>query len=140
MAGATPFYFNSPKVSNATIVAADTTTAKTVVTAPAGGSKVTGLILASDDTSARDIQFGVTQSGGSFYPIGTVTVPITAGTIAATPSVNAINRSTCPGLPLDSDGNPYILLESGDKLEIKALTTVTAAKTISATAIHADAV
>jgi hypothetical protein len=36
-----------------------------------------------------------------------------------------------PGLPLDSDGNPEILLVSGDTLTVEALTSVTAAKTIT---------
>lgn len=121
----------TPKLGLATVAAADTTTAKTVVTAGANGSKVTSLMLAGNDTAAKDIQWGVTRSA-TFYPYGTITVPITAGTIAATPGVDAFASATSPGLPLDSDGQPYLLLESGDTLDIKALVTLTAAKTIYA--------
>lgn len=133
-----PFFFDVPKVSNAEIANADASNLKTVVTGALNGTKVNSLTLTSDDTAARDVQFGVTQFGGSFFPLGTVTVPITAGTIAATPAVNALNRTACPGLPLDSDGNSYLLLESGDTFQIKALTTVTATTKIYATAIHGD--
>jgi hypothetical protein len=133
-----PFYFDVPKVSNAEIANADASNLKTVVTGAPNGSKVNSLTLASDDTAAREVQLGVTQNAGAFFPLGTVSVPITAGTVAATPAVNALNRTACPGLPLDSDGNPYLLLESGDTLQIKALTTVTATKKIYATALHGD--
>jgi hypothetical protein len=133
-----PFFFDVPKVSNQTIVNADASGLKTLVTGAAQGSKVSGVMLSSDDTVARDVQVGVTQNGGSFFPLGTVVVPIQAGTIAATSSVKALDTAKIPGLPIDSDGNPYIFLETGDTLQIKSLTTMTATKSIFATAIHGD--
>jgi hypothetical protein len=46
--------------------------------------------------------------------------------------------SITPGLPVDNDGNPFILLVSGDTLQAKSLTTVTSGKLISLTAIYGD--
>lgn len=134
-----PFFFDAPKVSTQTIANADTTTLKTIVTGATNGTKIIALILTSDDSSTRDVQIGITKSGGSFSPIGTMTMAVTAGTIAATAGVNGLDRDTkIPGLPLDSDGNPFLHLESGDTLQMKALVTVTSAKKIYATAIHGD--
>lgn len=118
----------TPKNGVVQILPADTTTQKTVFTAGSNGSKVTGLVLSSTDTSARDVAVSVTRSGTS-YLLGTVTLPIGAGFSGAVPAVNGL---TFPGLPADSDGNPYLLLLSGDTLTVAALTTVTAAKVISA--------
>lgn len=133
-----PYFFDVPNVSVVRIANADTTTLKTLVTAAANGTKVVGITLTSDDTSARDVTIGITRSA-VFYPLGTVTVPITAGTIAATAGVNALDRDTkIPGLPVDSDGNPFLHLASGDTLQIKALVTVTSAKFINAVAFHGD--
>jgi hypothetical protein len=133
----TPIFIQAPKNTQITIVAADASAQKVVCTAGANGSKVIGLILCSDDTSARVIQM-VIKRGGTSILIGSVNVPTLSGTDGAAPSVNAIGGVYMPGLPIDSDGNEFILLESGDTLEIKSLTTVTAAKTISATCIFGN--
>lgn len=133
----TPFFFGTPKNSKVQIANADASGLKTVATGATLGSKVVALFAASDDTTARDVTFGVTKSG-TFYPLGTKTVPITAGTVAGTPAVNLFDPSIVPGLPVDNDGQPYLFLETGDTLQAKSLTTVTSAKLISLTAIHGD--
>jgi hypothetical protein len=125
----------APKLGLVEIANADASGLKTVVTAGANGSKVVGLMLSSSDTTARDVTWGISR-GGTFYPLGTATVAITAGQIAATAGVNAF--AARPGLPVDNDGQPYVLLQSGDTLDIKALTTVTSAKAISAAAVFGD--
>lgn len=133
----TPFFFATPKVSAVQIANADASNLKTLATGAAGGTKIVAVMAASDDTSARDVQLGITKSG-TFYPLGTATIAITAGTIAATPAVNLLNPGVIVGLPLDSDNQPYLFLESGDTLQAKALTTVTAAKLISLVTMHGD--
>lgn len=127
----------TPKLGLANIANADASNLKTVVTAGANGSKVTSLMLSSSDTSARDVTWGISRSG-TFYPMGTLSVPITAGQIAATSGVDAFSSAVRPGLPADNDGQPYLLLQSGDTLDIKALTTVTSAKVISAASSYGD--
>lgn len=121
----------TPKRGMVQIANADASALKTVATAGANGSKVSSLILSSSDTSARDVQWGVSRSG-TFNPVATVTIPITAGQVSGTPPVDLFSSTNAPGLPVDNDGQPYILMESGDTLDIKALTTVTSTKLISA--------
>lgn len=124
----------TPKNGKVQIANGDAQAQKTIYTGGAAGSKVTGLLLQSTDTSARDVQISITN-GGTSFPLGTVTVPIGAGNAGTVPSVNALNSAQLPGLPLDSDGNPYIFLISGDTLTVSSLSTVTAAKLITASVV-----
>lgn len=128
----------SPKNGNVQILPADASALKTVYTGGANGTKIVSLIATSNDTSARDVTWGITVAA-TFYPMGTVAIPITAGSINSAPAINLFDLNRTPGLPLDSDGNPYIFLASASyTLQIKALTTVTAAKEIDISAVAAD--
>ena len=134
----TPIFPQKPNCGVVQIANADAQAQKTVYTGGANGSKIIALIAQSTDTSARDVQVSITI-GGTSYPLGTVTVPIGAGNSGSVPSVNLINLTQIPGLPIDSDGNPLIFLASAsDTITVSALTTVTAAKLITVTAIAAD--
>ena len=132
-----PIFVGTPKNGKVQIVAADASANKTVVTVGTNGSKIISLNLQSDDTSARDVRVSIVN-GGTTYPLGVVTVPIGAGASGTVPSVNALDLSKIPGLPIDTDGNPFVLLITGDTFVVNALTTVTAAKTITAIAIYGD--
>lgn len=135
---ATGSFPQTPKNGNVQILPADTTTLKTIYTGGANGSKIVALMASSSDTAARDVTWGITV-GAVFYPLGTVTIPITAGQIAATPAVNLLDVAKSPGLPIDSDGNPFVFLASASyTLQAKSLVTVTAAKEIDIAAIAAD--
>lgn len=134
----TPVFPQTPSVGPVQIVNADAQNQKTVYTAGANGSKVVAVMATSTDTSARDLQLSVTRSGTS-YPIGTVTCASGAGNSGTVPSTDLIpNLSQMPGLPIDSDGNSYIFLKSGDTLTVSALTSVTNTKTITVVAVGAD--
>jgi hypothetical protein len=127
-----------PKNYKVQILPADASGLKTVATGSADGTKIVAIMVASTDTAARDVQFGIT-TGGVFFILGTVTIPITAGFVTGVPAVNLLDLTKTPGLPRDNDGNTFILLSSAsDTLQVKALTTVTAAKEIDVTAIGAD--
>jgi hypothetical protein len=135
---ATPALLQTPKNSKVQILPADTTTLKTLYTGGANGSKIVAVFASSTDTSTRDVQIGVTRSG-TFFPLCTITVAITAGTVAGTSPASLLSSSAIPSLPVDNDGQTYILLsDSTDLLQVKALTTVTGAKEIDITAIGAD--
>lgn len=136
---ATPVFVQTPKNYKVQILPADATGLKTIATGGANGTKITSLMATSSDTVARNVTWGIT-TGGVFFPLGTVQVPITAGQVDLTnPAVNLFNPTFLPGLPQDSDGNPYVLLSgTGDTLQIKSLTTVTAAKEVDVVAIGAD--
>lgn len=129
----TPTLAKQPQNGKVQIANADAQTQKTVYTAGASGSKIVGLGFVSTDTSARDVQVSITN-GGTSYPIGTITVPIGAGNSGTVPSVTW-NLQQFPNLPIDSDGNLFVILISGDTLTVSALTTVTTAKLITVTAV-----
>jgi hypothetical protein len=131
-----PTFAKQPQAARVQILPADTTTVKTIVTAGANGSKIIGVIVTSTDTSARDLTLSITNS--TTYPLGTKTIAITAGTIAATPAVNLLDAAVIVGIPKDSDGNPFLFLISGDTLTVNCLTTVTTAKAITIHAIYED--
>lgn len=120
-----------------TIVNADGTTAKTIFTAAAEGSRVLGLSLTSDDTAIRDLALYIRKSGTD-YLIGTVRIPIAAGTDGAVPSVNGLNSTDLPFLPIDNNGIPYIELATGETLKAGVLVAVTAAKTVTIVAFGKD--
>jgi hypothetical protein len=132
--GTQPQFVATPNVGVAQITNGTATTAETVFTAGSSGSKVTALSLSSTDTTARVVQVALVRSSTS-YILGTVTVPITAGTDGVTASVDAISQGLLPGLPLDNDGQHYLLLDSGDTLTIVPTATITSAKIISGVAI-----
>jgi hypothetical protein len=134
----TPVFPQTPKNGKVQIVNADAQAQKTIYTGGSNGSKINGLIAVSTDTSDRDVQISITRSGTS-YPLGTVTVVAGSGNSGSVASVNMFSVLKLVGLPLDSDGNPAILLlDASDALTASALTTVTAAKAITLTAFGAD--
>lgn len=134
---AIPALVGSINVGVAKIVNADASGQKDVFTAGATGSKLVALVATSDDTTARVLQLSVLRSGVN-YVIGTVNVPIAAGTDGTVVAVDLFNRTQLPGLPLDNDGQHYLLLMNGDKLQVKCLTTVTAAKIVAIVAQGGD--
>jgi hypothetical protein len=134
---ATPIFVQAPKNGKVQILNADASNLKTIYTADADGSKISAIIATSSDTSAREVTVGITN-GGTFFPLGTFNIPITAGQVAGANAVNLLDPTIIKGLPLDNDGAPYLLLISGDTLQAKALTTVTSTKEIDITAIGAD--
>ena len=69
---------------------------------------------------------------------GTVAVPITAGSVSGTPSVDLLNSTQLPGLAVDNDGQRYIPLEGNNAIVLQALTTVTANKIINIGSAAAD--
>ena len=132
-----PTFVNAPKTGLVQIVNADASGQKTVLAAGADGSKVTSLRACSDDTAARVLQISKLRSGTN-YVIGSVNVPAASGTDGTAVAVDLMNSTMLPGLPKDNDGQPYIFLESGDSLQVKSLTTVTAAKTVHVVADYAN--
>ena len=127
-------FVGTPKIGLQQILPADTTTAKTVVTAGASASKVVSLTATSDDTS-RIVKIAIVRSA-VVYTIGTTTIAATAGTDGVTNSANLL--TSIPGLPLDNDGQPYIQVQSGDTLTAAVTVAVTAAKTISIASVYGD--
>jgi hypothetical protein len=83
------------------------------------------------------VQVKVTN-GSTDYILGTKTVGAGAGNAAGTPAVNLLDPAVIVGLPIDSDGNPFLYLVSGDTLTAAVLTQVTSGKLINLQAVTAD--
>src|SRR5579859_573165 len=133
-----PTFPKQPNVGSVTITAAETTALQTVYTAGANGSKIFGMVITSIDTAARDIEVNRVSSTPTTYQLWTVPVPAGSGSSAGVAAVNGMNILYVMGLPVDNDGNPFLLLASGDTLQVNALATLTAAKTISVTVFASD--
>jgi hypothetical protein len=118
-----PIFLNTLVTAVDTIVPADTTATKTMLTAGADGAGVTNLTAASDDTSTVTL---VIKIDG--VQAGEVVVPIGAGTDGSTPAKNLLDSTAMPGL-FQADGS--LLLGPLAVLTVNAKATITAAKTVS---------
>lgn len=130
-------YVQLPKNGLAQILSADTTTKKTIFTAGAvngNGNKITGLSITNTDTNAYTVQIWIDR-GGVKYPQITLTIPLSSGFTNAAPPVNVFSNW---GLPVDNDGQKYLFLETGDLLQFASLTTLAAAQSLNAQAVHSE--
>jgi len=118
-----------------TFVNADGTTIKDICAAGTDDSNIIQLIVASDDTAAKTLLLYL-NDGTNNNPIGHLIIPIGAGTNGTTNFANGLT-STIPIL-IDAVGNYYIPLPAGCKLRAGMLAAVTAARTITVTAILGD--
>ena len=135
---ATPVFAQTPKCGMVQVVNADGTNSKIVYTAGANGSKITALLAASNDSSARIFLIRITRSAVN-YVLTAVSIPANSGTDGTAPSVDLLSSSMFTGLPVDNDGQKYLLLESGDTLTVALSTSaVTSGKTVHFKAIGAD--
>jgi hypothetical protein len=126
----TPSFLASTPVSNPdTIVAADTTTKKDVTeTFGASGGKCTSIMCTSDDTSTVLMEVYYYDAGdATAYLLGAVNVATLSGTDGTTAAVNLLDTTAIPGL----DANGHLLVNAGDKVQVAANATVTAAKTVT---------
>lgn len=134
---ATPNLPATPNLGLTKIVQADASAQKTVLTAGSNGSKVSSVFALSDDTTARLITLSVLR-GGSNYPVAAVSVPAASGTDGVAPAINLLAAALSPWVPVDNDGQPYLLLNNGDSLQVRSGSTVASTKTVSVGAIGAD--
>jgi len=119
------------------IANADASNLKTLLTPGSNGTKVTAINLSSTDTSSRIIQVWITRSAVN-YLLGSVTLPALAGNDGVTGTIPVLSSSLIPNLPVDNDGQAYLLLKNGDVLSISSTTTVTSAKNVFGYAVGAD--
>lgn len=116
---------------------ADGTTAKEIFDPSAEGSRVDAIIITSTDTVARTVLLQI-NNGSVISQLGHVTVPANAGTDGAVAAVSGLNRGNLPWLKIDANGNPYINLNSGMRLEAKMLGAISATKEINVTVLGAN--
>ena len=125
-----PVFPQKPQHYEVTIANADASNAKNVGTGGSNGTIVRALQATSTDTGARVVQIGISVAS-TFYLLGSVSVPAGAGNDGATPAVDLLNSGLLPGLPVDENGMHYLILLSGEILQVLSTTTVTAAKTVT---------
>lgn len=113
-------------------------TYKTLYTASANGSKIISLYTNNNDGSAQHLITCQIVNGGVKYGGVALTTVSNAGFANATPAQNLFNATVWPGLPLDSDGNPFLYLISGDTLQCTFATALTSTDLINIVAVAAD--
>jgi len=135
---ATPSLPQIPVVSLAQIANTQNTSAVTVFTGGTNGSKVVALLGTSTDSVSWNVEVAWVRTS-NVQILTTVTVPGNSGFANAVPSVNLWGYIV--GLPLDSDGNPFMFLaNTGDTITVQSQGTgnVTNGKVMTFTAIGAN--
>ena len=144
----TPVFPQIPRQWKWQMLPAGTTVATTFITPGPNGSIIKSIVCTNNDSAqAQVVQFNVLRSTIS-YLLGSVNVPLSSGNTAAAVPVNALAPTVIPGLPVDSDGNPYIYLEGtnaaagtpagADVLQASVTVTVNTGKATSCFATGAD--
>jgi hypothetical protein len=148
---ATPGVCSVSAANNNNLSVGDQIWFETTGTLPTGiTAGTTYWVISAGFTAGVSFEFSATPGGAAINtsvsqsgvhtcfmvrPLATESVAITAGQDGATAIANFLTSLRASGLPLDNDGAPYILLESGDYLAVSCLATVTANKMISVGAI-----
>ena len=108
---------------------ADGTTAKTLLTAGAAGTRVDAIVVTSTDTAARTLTLGLLKNAVT-YRIGEIVVPIGAGTNGTEKPADGITLA----LPMLD----CLHIEAGCSLTVAAQVAVTAGKAIDVVALGGD--
>lgn len=111
-------------------------TYKTVATGGGDGTIIRSMTAVCNDAASAHLVTLALVRAAVNYGGFSLNVPLSAGYTAAAPAVNIF--STWPGLPLDSDGNPYIILQSGDLLQATFATALAAASVLNLFGMGAD--
>lgn len=128
MAKTTNFYVTQTLAfATGEILPADTTTKKTVYTAPTDGAVLKTLHCTSTDTAAMNVQLWV-NDGSTDRLLGTIAIAANSGNTGAIASVDMLSGTLIPGLGYDQNGKRVLSLKGGAILKVAALVTVTAAK------------
>ena len=106
-------------------------TYKTLYTAGTNGSKCFGLTTTNNDGSATHLLTVQTVNATVKYGGVAITSVESAGFATATPPQSLMSSTNWPGLPVDSDGNPYLMLISGDTLQATFATNLTSTDVIN---------
>lgn len=125
-----PTFAPTPKAYKAQITNASgvvtlvaTTNFVTVATGATNGTRINALYCTSSDSTVagHNIAVGIVRSA-TLYPLGVIA--IAQSTVTSTTQANVLTQLNANlTLPIDSDRNPFIHLESTDQLVVGVLTT-----------------
>lgn len=113
-------------------------TYKTIYTAGSNGSKCFALWETNNDASATHLVTVQIVNSAVKYGGVALTSASSDGFANAVPAKNLMSQANWPGLPLDSDGNPYFLLVSGDTVQATFATALTSTDFLNLTAVCVD--
>ena len=109
---------------------------KAIYTAGTNGSKVLGL-TATNAGTAHNLTLAI-NNGGTRYVLNTLSLTASAGQNGSTAPIACMSIANWPGLAIDNNGNPYVLLDSGDTLEGQYATAQATGDTISLYTVAVD--
>jgi len=103
-----------------------------------GGSKeikILSIVCSNTDHSnSYNVHFSIMRVS-STYPLVTVTVPAGAGDAVGKATTAVVTPANFPGLPIDAERNPYLVLDLSDTLQMATDTAVSNGTRISCIAI-----
>jgi hypothetical protein len=106
-------------------------TYKTLYTSGSNGSRCYGMVMNNNDGSATHlVTVQVVNTAVKYGGVALTTVS-NAGFANATPPQSLMAPSVWPGLPMDSNGNPYLALASGDTIQATFATALTSTDLIN---------
>ncbi len=128
-ANTSPIFGANAKTQGTQFANADGTTAKTIYTAGANGSRILSVNAVTTDTAVNDVALSVQVGGsGTSYPIGAVAVAAGSGNNANPPTASVELLGTqIAGLLADGS----LQLGAGDTLQAAVLAAVTTATTLT---------
>jgi hypothetical protein len=113
-------------------------TYKTLYTAGANGSMCFGMWSTNNDPSATHvITVQIVNAAVKYGGVSLLSV-VNAGFATAVPAQNLMAPANWPGLPVDSNSNPYIVLASGDTIQATFATALTASDVLNIVAFCVD--
>lgn len=113
-------------------------TYKTLYTAGANGSKCFGIIESNNDGTATHVVTLQVVNTAVKYGLEAFTTGLGDGLLTGLPAKNVFAPVALPGLPTDSDGNPFLFLASGDTLQATFATALTSTDLINVLAWCSD--
>lgn len=113
-------------------------TYKTLYTAGSNGSKCSAVWENNNDASATHLITLEIVNSSVKYGGAAMTTAVSDGYANGVPAKNMMASTIWPGLPLDSDGNPFFFLNSGDTLQATFATALTTSDKINLVAVCSD--
>ena len=132
-ANTSPIFPLVVQTSAATIVNADGTGEKTLVTAGANGTRIDVVSITSTDTAAVMLTVLV-HDGTTSYAVGEIAVPAGSGTNGSTPAIKGLSAESLPWL----DASGSLFLKAGWSLRVAAKAAITSTKTVTLVAFSGD--
>jgi hypothetical protein len=114
-----PVFMQTPTVGKVQFLQGTDTagTYKTLYTAGTNGARCNAMWLTTDDVSAQHLVTVQVVSGGIRFGGTVIGTFGPHGYALSHTTLNVLSPTVWPGLPLDSDGNPYLQLATGDSIQ-----------------------